>query len=357
VDHCINIHNDFVGAAEDFLLGLEAEKAPAIRLTHTRETDMLHADIYKFEAVTREFALQSLRYGEGSRFSYDFYGLQRWIFENVLDNKPKIQALYPLFPFAGESFQMKSTIGGLEQVDLGEELKDMVENQDLSTLQQQRKALSRLQECMDFLDILGSNDGQRLFGEYCVSDLQLRAHEMDDFGGPSSMIRTAVRLCHLRSLSQFLDDLLIDPIAMVSANYREPLTEGQKRSLRDAAETIDSANPPEPRCIQDPPKWDGRIGNLKFLINTVKKCIKEQFQDFGEPVPPAFLLNMFNPDDPEEFRYGTLDGAALPGRPADALSDFAWYNECFPRDLQTSQIVETFLCLQELSNEKSIGGH
>ena len=48
-------------------------------------------DMDEFEHVTREFAAQSLKYGEGTVVDYDMQGLQNWVFENIADNKPKIE--------------------------------------------------------------------------------------------------------------------------------------------------------------------------------------------------------------------------------------------------------------------------
>ena len=40
---------------------------------------------------------------------------------------------------------------------MSQELKETISTQELSTLQQQRQAYTRLQECMDFMDIARLN--------------------------------------------------------------------------------------------------------------------------------------------------------------------------------------------------------
>merc|ERR1711939_600449 len=112
-----------------------------------------------------------------------------------------------------------------------QDLGDSVIENDLPTLQAQRSAFVRLQECMDFIDIMQASDGDQLFGLYCAETLRLSDAELLDFGVPSSSVRTALRLKHMKSLHKLLQDCLIDPVASVSAVYNVPLTEEQEARL------------------------------------------------------------------------------------------------------------------------------
>jgi len=234
-----------------------------------------------------------------------------------------------LFPFAGEGVTIKAVIGNIKQEDMSPELADTIVQEDLTSLQMQKAAFTRLQECIDFLDILTASDGDTCFGTYCAEALNLNEEELADFGGSNGSVRTAVKLKHLRSLFLTLQDVLIDPVAQIAPPYQTPLSAGQEQRLRQAASDI-----------EDPQKG-GNVGNLKTLIKTYKKLLVDKHQEFVEPCPPrtgqsdAEAMMEAVPLYSNGMWCGYLEFAEIPGMlqedgtTAVTLLDMPWF-ENFP---------------------------
>jgi len=368
VDKCMNAHNTFINAAKQYLAGLpiegeERESSDAVPLHLIRASDMISVDMDAFEAATREYAKQSLHYGHGTEVSYDFQGLQRWVLETVVGPRPKIEAMIKLFPFAGEGLEMKDVIGGVEQVEMAQELKDSVITMDLTTLKDQQAGFDRLLECIDFIDTMGAADGDALFGDYCEEALKLNEEEIGDFGVSSSSVRTAVRLKHLKSLHALLQDHLVDPVAGLSQWYCVPLSEIQEVVLRQTA--ID---------VEDLSKG-GAHGNLALLLSAFKYILVQNLQDYKEPMPPrsadedGLCLNS------QGMYFGYLDFAEPQGgfEEGTTMMDFDWYNELFPGEfnastpsgLNTQHIKGAYQLLKRIQEERRVksgsdqqeGGH
>jgi len=254
-----------------------------------------------------------------------------------------------MFPFAGEGLEVGNVIGGITQEEMTQDLKDSVLNNDLPTLQAQRATFSRLEECMDFIGIMGASDGDALFGQYCEETLRLSDAELLDFGVPSSSVRTALRLKHMRSLHKIVQDCLVDPVASVSAVYAVPLTEAQIERLTQSAMDVEDSSK------------GGANGNLTILIAACKWILLEQLQDYKEPMPPRSS----DPDgtngiclNSEGMYYGYLDFAEVEST-GGTLMDFDWFNELFPGEytgpgsdgLSTQHIKPVYQLLSRLEKE------
>lgn len=221
---------------------------------------------------------------------------------------------------------------------MSQELKETISTQELSTLQQQRQAYTRLQECMDFMDIMTAADPDALFGVYCTASLNLEEQEMLDFGVPASAVRTAVRLKQLRSLHFLLRDLHIDPVATLSPPYTCPLTEAQETRLRAACRQMEDPNvvfsAPDGSDAVGSTGFTGASGNIKMLLGAVKRLLLEQHQDFREGVPPHSSDPADHPGDPLNTNggmYGYFEFAVVNDNGQQmALSDYDWFNKAFP---------------------------
>lgn len=101
VDMCLQAHNEFIGAARDHLAKSSAlqannstnvqdvvDQSPALPLHMVRQMDMIEFSMDDFEAVTRQYADQSLEYGTGKEVQYNFASVQRWVLKNVAGNVP-----------------------------------------------------------------------------------------------------------------------------------------------------------------------------------------------------------------------------------------------------------------------------
>merc|ERR1711939_880129 len=75
------------------------EGATPLKLEMVRAVDMINFTMYDFEAAVREHATQSLKYGQGAHISYDYNGIEQWVFENVVANVPEIDTVGREFPF------------------------------------------------------------------------------------------------------------------------------------------------------------------------------------------------------------------------------------------------------------------
>ena len=152
------------------------------------------------------------------------------------------------------------------KVDLSLELKSNVNN-ELSSLQMCQACQARLDECMDFLDIL-SGQADTSIGTYCEETLQLKDEEMKDLGPSGGIVRNVIQLRHLRALSRVLKDRLVDPLAQLDPSYCEPLPSDLQRVIKSNAGGM----------------------NLPMLVTAMKKNLCDQFQGFLRPVAADFNL-------------------------------------------------------------------
>jgi hypothetical protein len=344
--NCIEPHNDFVAGALRALnnvqegIGFATDKMP-LRLV--REEDCMHFDLRDFDACVRANATQSLKYGQGADVKYDFLQIQNWVIEEVLKNAPllddRIRTEMPLddakkanidayFRFIGEGYKRKDNIGGIDQEELADDISGVIIHKELASLSDVQVAKDRLEECIGYLDIMGSatpQEADQTLDAFCTRVLQLQDDQLSDFGSASSAFRTAVQLKHLDSLMHKLDQRIkvgdddSDVLETIAPRYRVDLSAEQKEDLEAAYIEMG-------------------LENLQMLHKGFLTLITEQFISFQDTIEPTGTT----------FNSGGAFGGLLEITETPDGSYFAdqeWF-DAFPMDITAEHLVDCYNLLQ-----------
>lgn len=335
VDKCLQIHNDrFIQRAHDLMDIHGIDRSPPQPLNLVSEADMIKFNMLDFEDAVRENATQSLKYGQGENVSYNYAAIQNWVLENVVGNVPTISVVAADFPWLGEGYSSKSVLGGITQEPLSEDLAGPIQYKDLTSITEQKVALDRLDECIGFMDILGAEDPNAGFAQYCVDALQVPASDMDDFGPPSSTIRNTLLLKHVVGVRELLYNLCEGGTSLlitISPIYGDELSSGNAEALRAVP---------------------GAIGaeGMEILMDAFENMLMKKFANFQEPVATktqgaVTILASSYMMAPLDFATPPPD--SLGGAKPKSLLEYDWY-ENFPSEIPVTQMKETYKFLKSL---------
>jgi len=341
--NAIEPHNDFVEGALRVLNNVQngmtftTDKMP-LRLV--REEDCMHVDSHDFESVVRANATQSLKYGQGADVKYDFAQVEQWVVENVLKNAPmfddRLLTGIPLsdekkanvdayFKYIGEGYTRKSVIGGIEQEEIPNEVAGAIIYKELGSLNAVQTAKDRLEECMGYLDSIGSAAAQEpnmTLDTFCATVLHLVDDQLSDFGSAAATFRTAVCLKHLDSLMDQLDRRVKvgdDVMETVNPIYRVALPEDTKEELEAAYDTMG-------------------LENLKLLHQGYESMIADQFINFAENLDAE--ATTFNSGG---MFCGVLEITAIE---EGYFSDMPWFTDNFPEEICIQHLEDCFKLLK-----------
>jgi len=313
VEQCLDRHNTFIEAARNARAPEGVDRAPMVPLNLVRQVDMIEFDPVDFADAVRENAMQSLQYAHGSEVSFDYEAIEDWVYRNVVGSVPVIPTTMGTFPFVGEGVAVHGLLGGVEQEEIGLELRASILDQDLPSLQQRQLAFDRLQECIGLLEILGAMSPDQAFGNFCVETLQLSDEEMAAFGGPASALRTAVQLCHVASLYHLLEHSVADPTESLDPLYQAPMSEKQVATLRATLLRIEGVGP----------------GTVAAMYDGIRVLVYQQYKDFSQPTPADCVLNS------QGMYFGIFDFCVYGD---SELGSQDWFSELFPADLTAANI-------------------
>jgi len=353
INAMLAIHNNkFIIPAQAQLAGADVgdneQRRPPLDLHLVREVDMITFTMHDFEAVVRDNATQSLKYGQGGHITYDFNGIEHWVFETVVANVPEISTFGREFPFVGESLSSKEYVGGIKQEDIPEEFSAAILLKELPSLSLQQAARDRLDECIGFMDILGADSADKALSSYCQEALHMTDADLEAFGAPAGIFRTAVLVKHVASLRATLNTNIVGNELMTQCDpmYLEQLDEVEVETVKDFVEI----------CGQE---------NLAILLECWLDYVSTNLMGFAQPVAlevngePSVMNSGGDYAGLIELRQTSipLDGKDKndpdfnPSLDYMLMADFDWFVDNFPTDLPVAKIMYTYQLLLSLKSD------
>jgi len=337
IERMIQAHNDkFIKDARNAMAARGRDESPVLPLSLVTASDMIAWDKEEFEGVIRGSSAQSIKFGQGGAISYNFGLVEEWVYENVVANVPLLDDTMPVFPWVGESSdEYKANIGGIEQVPIPGEISGTILHNELPSLVQLQDAMDKLDECIGFMVNLTADDPELNFAAYCADALRMSEAQLSVFGSPSSAFRTAVRLKHLSSLREAIDDTInptTEPPETMDTIYREVLTAEVEEKLKAAYSVVGKEF-------------------MTVLCKAYLDLLHAQFKDFAQPC----ALESYGAPSPIKSPYmmAPLDFASTGSPPNEGnLMDFDWYNECEELDdIPIANLYEVYQFLSRLLKE------
>jgi len=185
---------------------------------------------------------QQLIYGTGSSITYDFGRIQQYIIDTFLTGVPQVDLEVRRFEFSNET-RVTGALNNLKQkikqTKLTEDMRQKI-LQDLSSLQQINRVKRLLEVAIGFLSSTGGSTIQQIPGEEYLSTYISDTLLLSEGLNLGNTIEKHVRLQHIVSLWEFLEDQLnVDPFEKVLPKYRNELDQYLKQDIEEVCRLLD----------------------------------------------------------------------------------------------------------------------
>jgi len=239
LNYLVDKHNRFFDLIKDKLYSQFEFKLPSRMI---KESHTINFKIEDFLPYLQRQTEQQLIYGTGSSITYDFGRIQQYIIDTFLTGVPQVDLEVRRFEFSNET-RVTGALNNLKQkikqTKLTEDMRQKI-LQDLSSLQQINRVKRLLEVAIGFLSSTGGSTIQQIPGEEYLSTYISDTLLLSEGLNLGNTIEKHVRLQHIVSLWEFLEDQLnVDPFEKVLPKYRNELDQYLKQDIEEVCRLLD----------------------------------------------------------------------------------------------------------------------